>query len=379
MDDRLYQVEQQKQQALNNSNSMYQGLLNDNQNLYNEQKENANQQEIIQNGILDKQLANQRTEIEKQKEIANQNYQTETKRARNDYTSFINPYGVNAETQASQGLANSGLSETTKLGGWNTYQNRLASANKVMQDAFTQYDKDLNDAILNNDVQKAQNALNRLQMQIQFSQNFYNNKSTLTQNQLSNNQSLDSDYFNRYQTVYGNIEQEKARAEAIRQWEAEMQEKQRQYNENMAWQKEQQRIQQEQWQKEYELSKKNLVSSSRSSSNSNSTAPILKNTSNQDNDEQNNQNAQQQSSGSSFAASGSLFGNLLAGMGNNNSQSLNASYTPKLYGSSYDWYNKNFSSSMTDKELARAIENGLSLGKLSQNDVNQIYKAYGLK
>lgn len=348
MDDRLYQVEQQKQQALNQSNSMYEGLLNDNQNLYNQNIENVNQQEQIQNEILDKQLANQRTEIEKQKEIANQNYQTEAKRAKNDYTSFINPYGVNAESQANQGLANSGLSETTKLGGWNTYQNRLASANKVMQDAFTQYDRDLNDAMLNNDVQKAQNALNKLQMQIQFSQNFYNNKSSLTQNQLSNNQSLDNDYFNRYQTIYGNIEAEKARAEAIRQWEAEMAEKQRQYNENMAWQKEQQRIQQEQWAKQYALSQYQAQTARQKAAQSqNQNTPSLDDTS----DKRNIDNSQ-----------------------------VTANMTPYFNTSAgKEWFDNNFSNSMSKNELVSTVARGISLGQISDVEADRIYDCYGLK
>lgn len=369
MDDRLYQVEQQKQQAINQSNSMYQGLLNDNQALYDQQNKYANEQEIIQNDILDKQLANQRTEIERQKEVANQNYQTESKRARNDYTSFINPYGVNAESQASMGLANSGLSETTKLGGWNTYQNRLANANKAMQDAFTQYDKDLNDAILNNDVQKAQNALNKLQMQLQFSQDFYNNKSTISQNQLSNNQSLDNDYFNRYQTVYGNIEQEKARAEAIRQWEAEMAEQQRQYNENLAWQKEQSRIQQAQWQKEYELSKKKVASSF--SSNNGSIGGITDTS-------QNNNSSTVKSSSSISAGIGAGLAGLLGG-GGNSSQNLSTTMSPILSTKEYDWYDKNFSPTMSETELAKAIKSGLDSKKIKESDVNNIYRAYGLK
>ena len=84
---------------------------------------------------------------------------------------------------------------------------------------------------------------------------FYNNKNTITQNQLSNNQSLDSEYYNRYQTEYANIQAEQQRQEAIRQWEAEMAEQQRQYNESLAYQKEQDKIAQQQWEKEYALSK----------------------------------------------------------------------------------------------------------------------------
>lgn len=348
MDDRLYKVEQQKQQALNQSNNMYQGLLNDNQALYDKQNAYANEQEVIQNNILDKQLANQRTEIERQKEIANQNFQTESKRAKNDYTAFINPYGVQAESQASRGLANSGLAETTKLGGWNTYQNRLANANKVMQDAFTQYDKDLNEAILNNDVQKAQNALNKLQMQLEYSQSYYNNKSSISQNQLSNNQNLDSDYFNRYQTEYGNIQAEKAAEEARRQWEAEFAEQQRQYNENLAYQREQSRIAQEQWQKEYELSKKKVSSSSGRSGSKSS-----------------------KKSGSSYALSD--------GSSSKGSNTYSANMSPNLSTKEYKWYSQNFAENMTDSQLAKAIESGIKNGKLKESDVKNIYKAYGLK
>lgn len=253
-DERLSAINQQKQEAINQSNNMYEGLLTDNENLYNQQQDYANQYEQIQNDTLDKQLAFQQQEIEKQKQEAQQIKENEAKKAQNDYMSFINPYGVQAESQANSGLLNSGLSETSKLGGWNTYQNRLASANKAMQDAFAEYDSAINEARLNNDVQKAQNALNKLQMQLEFQQNYYSNKSTISQNQLSNNQALDSDYYNRYQTEYQNIQNEKAAAEAIRQWEAEMAEQQRQFNEQMAWQQEQARIAQEQWEREYALS-----------------------------------------------------------------------------------------------------------------------------
>lgn len=274
-DERLAKIEQEKQNAINQSNNMYNGLLQDNQNIYDQQQEYANQYEKTQNEALDKQLAFNEQKINQQKEIARQNFETEQKKAKNDFVSYTNPYGLQAEQFASQGLLNSGVSETAKLGGFNSYQNRLASANKVMQDAYIQYDNDMNQARLNNDVQKAQNALAKLEMQLKYSESFYNNKSTLTQNQLSNNQQLDSDYYNRYNTVYNNIQAEKQRAEAIRQWEAELAEKQRQYNENMAFQKSESQRQQANWEKEYALSKaasaRTSTSTRRSSGGSSST------------------------------------------------------------------------------------------------------------
>jgi len=256
-DERLAKIEQEKQNAINQSNNMYNSLLQDNQNLYNVQNEYANTYEQTQNDILDKQLAYNTNLIEKQKEIARENKAVEEKKAKNDYTQFINPYGYRNENLAERGLLKSGVSETSMLGGFNAYQNRLATANKVMQDAFVQYDNDINQARLNNDVQKAQNALNKLQMQLEFSQNFYNNKSTISQNQLSNNQNLDNEYNNRYQTEYNNIQSEKERAEQIRQWQ-----------ESFNFQKQQAAQDQANWEKEYALSKQKSSSSSKKSGNS---------------------------------------------------------------------------------------------------------------
>lgn len=255
MDERLAQVEKDKQNALNNSNNFYNQIIQNNQDLYNQQNQYANTYEQTQNELLDKQLAHNEQLINQQKDIARQNMETESRKAKNDFTAYTNPYGLQAEQFASQGLLNSGVSETAKLGGYNTYQNRLASANKAMQDAFVQYDNDINQARLNNDVTKAQNALEKLKMQLQYSESFYNNKNTYLQNQLSTNQNLDSEYYNRYQTTYNNIQSEKAKEEAIRQWEKEFAEQQRQYNESMAYQKEQDKQSQANWEKEYALSK----------------------------------------------------------------------------------------------------------------------------
>lgn len=262
-DERLAAINQQKQEAINQSNSMYEGLLNDNQNIYNQSNQYAEQYEQTQNNALDQQLAFQEDLINQQKEEAQKNMEAEQKRAQNDYMAFINPYGTQAESMASSGLLNSGVSETSKLGGFNTYQNRLATANKAMQDAFTEYDNAINEARLNNDVQKAQNALTKLQMQLEASQNFYSNKSTISQNQLSNNQALDSEYYNRYQTEYNNIQAEREREEAIRQYEEQLAFQREQFE----YQKQQDALAQQNWEREYELSR-NAAKSSGSSSGS---------------------------------------------------------------------------------------------------------------
>ena len=340
-DERLAAINQQKEEAINQSNNLYEGLLTDNENIYNQQKDYAEEYEQTQNSALDKQLAFQENLVNQQKEEARQNMEAEQKRAQNDYMAFINPYGVQAESQANSNLLSSGVSETSKLGGYNTYQNRLASANKAMQDAFTQYDNDINEARLTNDVQKAQNALNKLQMELEYAQNYYSNKSTISQNQLSNNQALDSEYYNRYQTEYDNIQAEKEREEAIRQWEAQM-----------AFEREQAAIAQQNWEKEYALAK-------------------------------------QQASRSYSSGSGRSSGGYTLTANNSNSSSSNtivtANYTPVLSSSkATKWLNDNLTkdtirnNGISAATLESKISAALKSKTITESDASKILESYGL-
>lgn len=268
IDERLTKIENEKQNAINESNNLYQGLIQDNKNMYDQQNNFLNEQTNIQNDILDKRLEFQQSEIDKQKQKTEQNYETESKKALNDFTAFNNPYGYQAEQRAQMGLSNSGLSETSKLGSFNTYQNRLATANKVKQDAFTQFDSDMNQARLENDVQKAQNALEKLKMQLQYAESYNNKNSELKQNQYSNNLNVDNNYYNRYQDTINQINYENEQAE-----------KRRQYEEQFAYQKEQDKLAQQNWEKEYALSQQSAArsSSARSSSSSRGSSYTLTN------------------------------------------------------------------------------------------------------
>lgn len=248
-DERLAQIEKAKLEAINQSNNTYNQMNQDNQTMLDQNINYAEQFEKTQNETLDKQLDFYKQNIEQQKKNAQQNYETEAKKAQNDFVAYQNPYGYNAETMASKGQLQSGLSQTARLGGYNAYQNRLATANKAMNDAFTQYDLDMNEAIINNDVQKAQNALAKLEMILGFQQNFYDTKNQIAQSQLSNNQTLDQSYYGRYMDMMNQINTEKAQAEAIRQWEAQM-----------AYQKERDEIADAQWEKQYKLAKKSASS-----------------------------------------------------------------------------------------------------------------------
>ena len=384
MDERLTNIEAEKQAQLQKSDTLYNNLLQDNQTLYNQQQEYANQYETTQNDILDKQLAYNTNLIEQQKEIARQNKADEERKARNSYDAYQNQYGSNAERMAASGLSNSGYALRQSDSANVAYQNRLASANKVLQDAITQYDNDINAARLNNDVSKAQNALEKLKLQLQYSESYYNKKGELQQTQFNTGRNIDSDYYNRYQTEYTNIQNEKAREEAIRQWEAEMAEKQRQYDANMAYQKERDRIADEQWAKEYALSQASLAAKRSSGSSGSSYSLISGNskgysiTSTDENGWGKTNLTQKLSNGGTAEVYQNPQGELLYWNPSTNGWMAYGTTSSNNNSNASAWLSKNTKAKMTIEDLAKVISDGENQGILKSGDREKIYKSYGI-
>lgn len=219
--ERVNNVYNEREKALAENNSMYEGLINDAGAIRDQQNAYLAQQQQIQNENLDKQLAYQEGIVNQQKEEAKQNQRVEENKAKNAYQNYINPYGLQNERLYSAGLGNSGVSETSKLGAFTTYQNRVSAAAGAYQKAITNYDNDINQARLNNDVQKAQNALNKLKLELQNTQDYYSNKASLSQQKLKTSQSLQSQYLDQYNTVYNQILNERKFDESVRQWNKE--------------------------------------------------------------------------------------------------------------------------------------------------------------
>ena len=292
-EERYAKVETDRQNAINQSNQVYNDLISGNAALAQQQKDYINTWQNTQNEIADKNAAYQ-VELQNQnKEKAQKEFDREAIASKNAYYDFINPYGANAEIQAQNGLNNTGYSETTKLGAWNTQQNRTAQARATMNNAKLQYDNAIKEIELNRDTTKSQYALQALQQQLEAAVNEFNTSSQLRQSQLSNTQSLDSEYNDRYNTVWQQINTEKEQAEAIRQYEQNyaLQKQQfaediRQFDVNIAYlkakdakeyeleikkleeQKRQAQQEQKNWEKEYQLSLQQLKKNSSKSSGS---------------------------------------------------------------------------------------------------------------
>lgn len=234
-DERLQAVTNEKNNALNNLNQSYNSMISNTDSYYQQQvdatKEYAQKQSELQQANTDFAIE----KIEQQKQQAQKDYTKEQKGAYTDYQKQINDYGVNAEQMASQGLNNTGYSESSKVGMFNTYQNRVASARESYNKAVLNYNNGIKEAQLQNNSALAEISYNALKTQLELSLQGFQYKNTLLQNQLNSQQSIESLYQTKWQSVLDQINTENALAEQIRQ-----------YNESLALEKQQLEFQKQQ-------------------------------------------------------------------------------------------------------------------------------------
>lgn len=238
-DDRFNKVEQDKQTELDKYNQKYDQLINDRNEFTNQQQQLVDQWQNTQNQIANDNLNFQKELYEQQKQKAEEEYQKEAKASYIDYQKEVDKYGVSRENVVANGLSNSGYSESSKVDMYNTYQNRVASARSSLNDAKLEFDNAIKEATLTNNAQLAENALTALQQKLQIALEGFNYTTEQENNRLNWNYTINDTYYNRYQDVEDQINYENQQAEAIRQW-----------NEQMAYQKEQQRLEQQRWERE---------------------------------------------------------------------------------------------------------------------------------
>lgn len=238
-DERFKQVENEKQSELDKYNQTYDNLINERNNFTNQQQQLVDQWENTQKDIANQNLQYQKDLIEQQRNKTEKEYQNEAKASYIDYQKEVDKYGVSRENVTANGLSNSGYAESSKVDMYNTYQNRLATARKSLEDAGIEFDNAIREAQMSNNETLAQNALTALQNKLNIALEGFNYKSEQENNKLNWNNTINNNYYNRYKDVESQINYENETAEKIRQ-----------YNENMAYQKEQQRLEQQRWEQE---------------------------------------------------------------------------------------------------------------------------------
>lgn len=254
-DKRFKNVEQEKQNKLNEIDSKYNNMINESDSFYQKQIDAAKDYSDKQQELQNEQTQLAIDEINQQKDKLEKDYIKEQKGAYSDWQKESNRYGANAEQQASNGLRNAGYSESSQVSMYNQYQNRVSTARETYTNAVQNYDRSIAQARLSNNSKLAEIAYEALQKELELGLNGFQYKNQLILSQIESKQNVDNTYYNRWQNVLSQINTENALAEQIRQ-----------YNESLAFQKSEAKRQQSNWQKEYNLSKKKLSSNSGGSS-----------------------------------------------------------------------------------------------------------------
>lgn len=269
-DKRFAEVEADKNAAIKESDKMYDGMISQSDKFYQQQidasKDWAETQKKNQQAQTDFAIE----KIEQQKDQAKSDYLKEQSGAYTDWQKQSNPYGVNAEAQAAQGMTNTGYSESSQVSMYNTYQNRVATARESYTRAVLNYDNAIKDAQLQNNSALAQIAYESLQTQLELSLQGFQYKNELLTTKADKKTALENTYYGRYQDVIDQINKENSLKESVRQHNAEMAykeaalaEEKRQYNKSLALQKEQFA-----WQKEQAAKSSSLGGSSGEGSSS---------------------------------------------------------------------------------------------------------------
>lgn len=216
--------------------------------LQNQTNQMYNQQQEQQNRIIDIGTQQAVDDLERNKQKTDQELLKTNRALYTDYQKQINPYGVNAERLAEQGLSNSGLAETTKANYYNTYQTARTEATNNANTIKADFDADIVKARQNGDIQKAQSALELYKQKIADLSNFYNLR-------------FNVDQFN-YQKQRDTI--------SDNQWQQQYDLSKDQWNKQFKYQQQRDKVADKQWQKQFDLSKKKVASSGSSGRRSSS-------------------------------------------------------------------------------------------------------------
>lgn len=166
--------------------------------------------------------------IEQQKEQAQKDYLKEQSGAYVDWQKQSNRYGVEAERQASAGLDKSGYSESSQVGMYNAYQNRVATAREVLSQAKLNYDNNIKEAMLQNNAALAEIYANAYIKQAELALEGFQYKNQLLLEQADKKLQIKENYWQRELALINQQNIENNLAEEVRQ-----------FNENQKWQTEQ--------------------------------------------------------------------------------------------------------------------------------------------
>ena len=239
--------ETEKTNLLNDYNKNYNQQLSDYNNLLEQQQKNIDTAAQTQKETQQKQTDYNIGLINQNKQEAQKKTDSELGNAYIDYQKGLNQFGGTYETLASQGLAGTGFGKNSEIAMNITYQNRVGTAKAALQKANTDYDNQIQQALLNNDAALAEIALKQMQDSYQIALQGFEYKNTLYNNKLAYEKDINNTYFNRNQALNENIRYYEEQISQNNRYKQEEEEAERQYQLQL------QKMQQEyaQWQAEF--------------------------------------------------------------------------------------------------------------------------------
>jgi hypothetical protein len=230
-DERFQQVEAEEAGALAELDNSIGGMISNSDQFFQDQIDATNAWANTQSQLQQEQTDFTIEQIEQQKEQANKDYLKEQSGAYVDWQKQSNPYGANAEKMASAGLTNTGYSESSQVSMYNTYQNRVATAREVFNQAVLNYNNAITEARLQNNSILAEIALTALEKSSELALQGFQYKNQLILDLSDRKMQTKQFYANQWQNVLNQMNTENALKEEARQFES-----------NQAWQTEQNEI-----------------------------------------------------------------------------------------------------------------------------------------
>ena len=238
-DERFAQVESDKKTAMNELTQTYDNMIGQSDKYYQDQINAAEQWGQQQSQLQQDQTNFAIDQIEQQKDQAHKDYLKEQSGAYVDWQKQSNEYGAESEKMAASGLDATGFSESSQVSMYNTYQNRVATARESYNRAVLNYDNAIKEARLQNNSVLAEIAYQSLQQQLELSLQGFQYKNQLLLEQANKKVEMDNMYYQRWQDVLGQINYENEMEEQIRQYNQnyefqvqQFDESVRQYNQN---------------------------------------------------------------------------------------------------------------------------------------------------
>jgi hypothetical protein len=208
-DDRLSNIETDKQNAINDSNAFYNDQINQTTDIYGGLKEDLEQLGEDEKKLIQDQTDFTIEQINQNKDKAAKDYEKEQRAAYADWQKESNRFGVNAETLAANGLAASGYSESSQVAMYNAYQSRVAVARESYNTLVMNYDNAIKDAQIQGSVALAELARDTFNQGMELTLQEFTFKNDLLQAKKNDALMLDEYYTNKYNNTYNQILNEK--------------------------------------------------------------------------------------------------------------------------------------------------------------------------